>query len=198
MASSEITQCLIPIDLEKIPEYFALTSDERSIFFYCIRQGAKNNMGMFVEDRASIALFLRVDYDMCYDFIANRSDLILFDPLTHLIMVKNFYRYVNFGLDKDIYKTVDVKTEVLDKKTGKVKKVKNGETKTVIDFPALYTLTRFANKVKSVIKNNKTIRNHRFVKEWLDINKDMLMEINYKLTSVKKNRSNLNKLLGIS
>ena len=182
MAKSENTHCLILTDLEELAEVFEMSADERNIYFYCIRQGAKNNLGIFVENRGGIAMKLRIKDEICNKFFTKYPDLIGFDPETHLIWIKRIFDYMVLGIDSEIWK------EKKDKKTGK--------SESVLCYKAIKNRNRFISKVKSEFRENKNLKNHKWIKkEWVKHNFEMLKKINDEVKLWEKNKHNLDLIL---
>lgn len=184
--ASDITHCLVKVDLYKQPHFFNLSSDEKLIYIHCLLQGAKNNMGFFREHRGSIAMFLRVDPDICSNFFVSNPDVIGFCPDTHLIWIKTFFVDTDFGLTKNIWYYEE------DKNFNEVKKFNQS---------ALYAKNLFISKVNATLKENlnceithKNIifKNHPFVKEWVKRNYNLLDYINHEVKSIKGNGKNRN------
>jgi hypothetical protein len=176
--ASEITHCLIRIDFFEHPLIYPLSSDEKLLVAYCVKQAAKNNLGMFREFRGSIAAKLRLDHDMVYHFFLNNPKLIGFDPDSHLIWIKPFYELVNFGVQGEIRK-----------------KMKNRKTQVVseqIDFKEVFKKNAFISKILSAFRDDPYLK--IFQKSWMEYNFEFLSRINEQVKSVKDNRRSLDAL----
>lgn len=182
---SDITHCLQAINFYERPEVITLAAGENVIYDYCIKQGAKNNLGMFFAERGAISFYLKVDHDLCYNFFLKYPKLIGFCPDTHLIWVKRFYEYVDFGIFGALYRTSK------DNKTRLKKQVLNKK--------ALYAKNNFISTVNSKINKEPKLRTHPFIKEWVEYNRFILEMINDEVKSVDGNGEgrNLDNLLAL-
>lgn len=185
MAKSEITQCLLKIDIFRNALTFGLSSDQKLLFIYCLMQGAKNNLGIFCENRGSISFTLGIKHEIVHDFFLTQPELIGFDEKTHFIWVKPIYEFIDFGTAGEVM--VNKKIEV----TKEGKKVK--ETKTVINWEAVKRKNKFVDKVKAGFRETPALE--AFRKEWVKYNFILLSRLNEEVHSIKDNGRSLDELL---
>lgn len=181
MPRSEITHCLEVIDFYQHDLIFGLKAEEKLIMNYCVKQGAKNNIGIFKKHRGAIALYLGTDTQITHDFFLNHRELVGFDEKTHLIWVKPFYEFVEFGL----FKPVD---RVFTNKNTK-------ETKTV-KSSGFYNDVNFISKVNSGFR--KDISLNAFKVEWVNYNWEFLYRLNEEVRNTKGNKHNFDVLLSLA
>tara|TARA_R110000868_G_scaffold11069_2_gene54351 strand:- start:462 stop:1043 length:582 start_codon:yes stop_codon:yes gene_type:complete len=189
--ASEITHCLIQIDLIGTVETEKMMSDEMFIYQYCLIQGAKNNTGIFIESRFDIAKKLKIDHDITYLFFEKFPNIIGFCPNTHLIWAKPFFGRVDLGLMNDIW---IIET---DGTTGRAKKTVQPHIRN--------TKNRFVDKINKTFKEPLMAANgemfflktHPLGKEWIKKNYFFLEMINEDVKSVAGNTHNLDQLLEI-
>lgn len=179
MAKSEITQCLLKIDIFRNALTFGLSSDQKLLFVYCLMQGAKNNLGMFCEFRGSISLTLGIKHEIVHDFFLTQPDLIGFDEKTHLIWVKPIYEFVEFGIGGDVF---------FQKRNRTTK-----EVKTVLNWEAIKRKNKFIDKVKAGFRETPILET--FKKEWVKYNFILLSRLNEEVHTIKDNGRSLDELL---
>lgn len=189
--SSEITKCYIDIDSYKWIECEDMTLTEVAIYEYCLKQGAKNNMGIFSESRFDIARKLKADEAVTYLFFEKFPDSVAFCPETHLIWCKKFYGRIDLGLLNDVWETEQVKG--------------GGQIKVKKQY-VLNTKNKFITKLKQTLKtpvNSKSgdvafLKDHWIIKEWVKKNKSILEMVNDDVKSVSGNNYSLDSVLSLA
>jgi len=161
MATSEITHCLQPVNQYSHPLIFALPPHAKLIFDHCLKQGSKNNLGMFIAHRGEIAMYLGIDHDFVHDFFLTNPDLVGFDQKTHTIWIKPFYDFVDYGLRSQLRK--------------KVKSKETGEIIEIIDRWARDRKNNFISKVLATFKKQESFQ--VFLKEWVEYNRELLLHV---------------------
>ncbi len=190
--ASEITHCLIQIDLVGAIETEKMTSSEMFIYQYCLMQGAKNNTGMFVESRFDIAKKLKIDHDVTYLFFEKFPNIIGFCPDTHLIWAKTFFGRIDLGLMSDIWLIES------DGNTGRTKKTQQSHVRN--------TKNRFVDKINKAFKEPLMsaggemffLKGHPMGKEWVKKNYFFLEMVNDDVKSVAGNNYNLDFVLSLA
>lgn len=188
--ASENTQCLIDIDSHEWFECENMTGQEMQIYEYCLKQGAKQNMGIFRESRFDIAKKLKVDQAVSYLFFEKFPEIIYFCGETHLIWAKNFYARIGLGLMSEIWKVED----------------KDGQTKKVKQLGVLSTKNKFIDKIKQTLKSpipSKSgkmifLKDHPVIPQWVSHNKFYLDCVNDDVKSVCGNNRNLDDILSLA
>lgn len=181
MAKSEITHCLEIIDFYEHDLIFNLKPEEKLIINYCIKQGAKNNIGIFKKNRGAISFYLRTDDKLTHDFFLNHPELVGFDEKNHLIWVKPFYEFVEFGLFQPTERTVTNRT--------------TKETKTIM-AKGFYNKTNFISKVNSGFRKDSFL--NAFKVAWVNHNWEFLNRLNEEVRNSKGNKHNFDALLSLA